>query len=367
MNLDRATLNDLDATGLSVADGTVTLIGAEIASRVNLAGAQLGGGTSGITLNADGASIRRRFILDQARIHGEVSISSVSLGSRLLLRGARIENPHGTALRLSPVDVAVDLLCTGMTASGRIDLTGARIGRRLDFTQARVTNPGGVALDARALQAAEVSLATAEPVQGAVDLSHARLGILRDTPPNWPGELRLAGCSYEALEPHLPARQRLAWLARDQASHSPQPYEQLAAWYTAAGQPTEARRVLYAAERRQRTAKALPSRAWSFLQDITVGYGYRPERAALWLSALLIIGSATYAAAPPPPLNSAGAPHFNPVIYTLDLLLPVVDLGQKHAFNPAGAEQWLSYILIAGGWVLVTTIATSIARILTRR
>jgi hypothetical protein len=30
----------------------------------------------------------------------------------------------------------------------------------------------------------------------------------------------------------------------------------------------------------------------------------------------------------------------------MDLLLPIVDLGQKHAFKPAGIEQWLSYILI---------------------
>jgi hypothetical protein len=73
-----------------------------------------------------------------------------------------------------------------------------------------------------------------------------------------------------------------------------------------------------------------------------------------------------YAAVPPAPLDPSAAPHFNPVIYTLDLLLPVVNLGQKYEFNPAGVEQWLSYILIAAGWVLATTIVTSVARILTR-
>ncbi|HVB42852.1 MAG TPA: hypothetical protein VNF47_09135 [Streptosporangiaceae bacterium] len=59
-------------------------------------------------------------------------------------------------------------------------------------------------------------------------------------------------------------------------------------------------------------------------------------------------------------------PHFNPVVYTLDLLLPLVDLGQKHAFNPAGAEQWLSYLLMAAGWIFVTTIAAAAARVLQR-
>jgi hypothetical protein len=54
------------------------------------------------------------------------------------------------------------------------------------------------------------------------------------------------------------------------------------------------------------------------------------------------------------------------VIYALDLLLPVVNLGQKYAFNPGSAEQWFSYALIAAGWPLATTIAAGLARVLTR-
>jgi len=45
----------------------------------------------------------------------------------------------------------------------------------------------------------------------------------------------------------------------------------------------------------------------------------------------------------------------------------VIDLGQKHAFNPAGAQQWFSYLLTAAGWVLATTIAAGAARVLSRR
>ena len=70
--------------------------------------------------------------------------------------------------------------------------------------------------------------------------------------------------------------------------------------------------------------------------------------------------------APPPPFQHGDTPHFNAVIYTLDLLLPVIDLGQKHAFNPAGGEQWFSYVLIAAGWLLATTIAAGVARVLSR-
>ena len=56
----------------------------------------------------------------------------------------------------------------------------------------------------------------------------------------------------------------------------------------------------------------------------------------------------------------------NPIAYTLDLLLPVVDLGQKHTYDPSGIGQSLSYLLIAAGWILVTTIATGVARALRR-
>ena len=55
------------------------------------------------------------------------------------------------------------------------------------------------------------------------------------------------------------------------------------------------------------------------------------------------------------------------MIYTLDLLIPVINLGQRNTFNPSGAEQWLSYLLIASGWLLATTVAAGIARVLNRQ
>jgi hypothetical protein len=59
-------------------------------------------------------------------------------------------------------------------------------------------------------------------------------------------------------------------------------------------------------------------------------------------------------------------PPFNPLIYTLNLLLPVVDFGQARAYDPQGPEQWLSYILIAAGWTLATAVAAGIIRVLQR-
>jgi hypothetical protein len=123
---------------------------------------------------------------------------------------------------------------------------------------------------------------------------------------------------------------------------------------------------LYARERKQRRAARPLLRFWGVVQDVTLGYGYRPWRALAWLAVLLIAGSITFALKHPPPVQPGTAPTSTPVVYTLDLLLPLVNLGQKNAFNPAGAEQWLSYALIASGWVLVTTVAAAAARVLRR-
>jgi uncharacterized protein YjbI with pentapeptide repeats len=366
LNLDRAVLADIKAHSLEVSAGSVSLLGAQLSGRLDMTGAQLSN-PGKIALDASGVSTDRRFILDRAQVSGEVRMSTTHVGSRLLLRGAQFDNPGGTALLLSPVEVAADMFCASMRVTGRTDLTGARIGRHLDLSGTHLINPGGTAFAGRALHATELSLTPAVPVQGTVDLSHARIGVLRDDPQRWPDDLRLAGLTYDVLEPQLPALRRLDWLRRGPDSSSPDPYEQLAAFYSRMGQGAEARRVLYAAERHDRSSKPWTSRAWSLLQDVTVGYGYRPFRAGLWLLALLIIGSIVYAAVPPAPLNGNTAPHFNPVIYTLDLLLPVVDLGQKHAYNPAGIEQWLSYLLTAAGWILATTVAAGVARIITRR
>jgi hypothetical protein len=366
VNLEGAALGVFHGSGL-VTRGRVSLVSTRIASDIDLSNAHLDADGSGPALAADGAAIEGVLILSGSHAAGEVCLRTVRVGQRILLKNSTIENPGAMALRLSRAQVGADVFCVGMTSTGEIRVSGARIGGELNFTDARIRNGTLTALDAAALEAGDLSLRLAEPAQGLVDLRHAHVQILRDDPERWPAQLSVDGLTYQTLEPRLPARQRLRWLARDPSGHQPRPYEQLAAHYTAIGQPAEARTVMYARERILRRAKTPLGRTWSLLQDVTIGYGYQPWRAVAWLVVLLAAGSITFALAPPPPLGSNGAPHFNPVMYTLDLLLPVVDLGQKHAFNPGGAEQWLSYLLIAAGWVLVTTVAAGAARVLSRR
>jgi cytoskeletal protein CcmA (bactofilin family) len=366
LNLDRATIMDLDGADLTVTGGTVSLVGTRIANRLNLERADLDCAGDPLALIIEGADVTGGIRLNDLRVHGETRIRTCRVGGSVLLVRTLLSNPGGVALRFTRNEVAADLYGEDFETAGELRLIDSRIGRSVILRPVRLHNPGGVAVDASGLQAIELEILPGEPIQGAVNLRHARLRLLRDDPARWPERLHLDGLTYQVLEPQLPANKRLEWLTADPDGYSPQPYEQLAALYTGVGQPAEARRVLYAKEQRQRATVTPLRRAWSYLQDMTVGYGYQPWRAAVWLVLLLAVGSVVYGIDRPHPIQ-AGAPSFNPVIYTLDLLLPIVDLGQKHTRNPTGAEQWLSYLLIAAGWLLVSTIAAGIARILSRR
>ncbi|MFC8242766.1 hypothetical protein [Streptomyces chartreusis] len=57
---------------------------------------------------------------------------------------------------------------------------------------------------------------------------------------------------------------------------------------------------------------------------------------------------------------------FQPAIYTLDLLLPLVELGQEGSYAPTGMMQWSVVALIGTGWLMATTVAAGAARVLRR-
>jgi hypothetical protein len=92
-----------------------------------------------------------------------------------------------------------------------------------------------------------------------------------------------------------------------------------------------------------------------------VGYGYRPERALAWLAGLVGLGTLVFGLHPPRSIEGGSSPPFNPLIYSLDLLLPVINFGVGRAYTSDGTYQWLAYLLTAAGWILATTIAAGVA------
>jgi hypothetical protein len=204
-------------------------------------------------------------------------------------------------------------------------------------------------------------------IEGTADFRYSRFTLIRDDLSCWPGRLRLSGLGYDALDPPLPVARRVEWPRRDADGFLPQSYETLASMYRKHGDDAAARTVLLAREREHRRQLRWYGRAWSLLQDATVGYGYRPLRAGAWPMAFLILGTLVFGLQHPPPLAGAPHPAFNPLIYTLDLLLPIVNFGLRNVYAPQGPQRWLAYALISAGWIFATTIAAGIARVLRRQ
>jgi hypothetical protein len=204
-------------------------------------------------------------------------------------------------------------------------------------------------------------------LDGTITLHGSHFDVLYIAPETWPDEVRLDGLTYTRLGPNEPAERRLQVLERDADGYVPHAYEQLTAAYRRNGDDSAARTVQLAKQRRHRTTLPWYAKAWGYLQDATVGYGFRPTRAAVWLLSLLLAGSVAYAVREPVALKPDEAPEFNPVFYTLDLLLPIIDFGQEHAYASRGAWQWFAYALVIMGWTLATTIAAGITRAISRQ
>lgn len=299
--------------------------------------------------------------------HGQVRLNGATVAGQVNLDSAVLNAPGDVALYAETLSVGTDLRAMRLRARGTLNLSGARIPRHVNLAYARLSRPGGTALRASSCVLGELWLREAAPIQGAVNLRRSQLDLLHVPPEVWPGEVKLDGLAYQRIAPHLPAEQRLPLLEREAAGYLPQGYEQLATAYRTVGDEAAARTVQLAKLRRHRRTLPPYARIWGHLQDVTVGYGFRPMRAAGWLLVLLLTGALAFGLHHPRPLKSDEAPEFNPVFYTLDLLLPIIGFGQESAFAPDGWYQWLAYLLVATGWVLVTTVAAGITRSLSRQ
>lgn len=109
-------------------------------------------------------------------------------------------------------------------------------------------------------------------------------------------------------------------------------------------------------------------RLLNWLLYLTVGYGYRTWLAGLWLTGLLLLGTELFGTAYPQHMTSTDAhgPAFNALAYTLDLLVPIADLGQQKAWQPHGVLMYCSWAFMSAGWVLTTAVLAGVTGILKR-
>ncbi|MBO0806368.1 MAG: membrane-associated oxidoreductase [Nocardiopsaceae bacterium] len=298
---------------------------------------------------------------------GETYLSGAMVGTNLDFRGAVLKNPESDALLAHGIQVGGFLSFEdNALVQGTVRMSRAKVGGEIYFSDGRFINPGKDAIRCRDAEAKRAVFGPGFTAEGTADFRHSRFSVIRDDQSSWPPELRLSGLRYDALDPPLPAAKRVAWLSRDTDGYVPQDYETLAAMYRRNGDDAAARTVLLARERARREQLPWYGRAWSLLQEVSVGYGYRPLRAGAWLAAFFGLGTLVFGLHHPPPLAGAPHPAFNSLIYTLDLLVPLVNFGLRDTYDPQGPQRWLAYLLIAVGWIFATTIAAGIARVLRR-
>jgi hypothetical protein len=311
-----------------------------------------------------GCRINGLLMLDGAHIIGSVKLDGTHLErpDEVALSADRIEIGDHLSMCATDQDLAEGIEAQPFKCNGAVVLKGARIGGDLTIRDGSFSHPPGTALDLRFAQARELYLQTADAVNGVVDLRYATARVLHDDQRIAPAQLRLDGLRYDRLEPPMPVLHRIKRIEQHTHFYLPQPFEQLALAYRSLGQDAEARTVLLAKERCLRKTLPWYRSVWGLVQDLTVGYGYRPVQAAIWLFAFLTFGSVVFATHRPTRTSSAGTTTFNPVIFTLDHLFPVIAFGQSTAFAPTPGTQWIGYVLTAAGWILTTTIVTGVTR-----
>jgi hypothetical protein len=318
-------------------------------------------------LVAQDAHIAGSLLAPRMRVTGQLRLRGTRVDGNLDLSGATLAYPDGDCLYADNVTVDGDLLATdGFTATGGISLSGARIGRDVNLDGATVN--GRLAFVEG--QAQRLRLRLTPESTGDVDLTDARLGRLYLRPDKWPAgcALDLDGFSVERIVPdgQWSARARVDWIERHTADYSPSAYEQLAATYRREGHEAEARYVLRNKELRRHRQLGPAGRLWGWVQHVTVGFGYAPGRALLWLAALLALGTAYFAGHRLDPVNAGEAPTWQPLVYTLDLIVPLVDFGHERAYDPTGLDQAVALALVILGWVLAAAVVAGASRTLKR-
>jgi hypothetical protein len=374
------------ATGSGGA-GAVRLFGARIGVNLECTMAELRN-DSGSALVADGLQVdgamylRDGFTATGSGGYGAVRLLGAHIGGLLDCTGAELRNDSGPALSADGLQVGLSLfLRGGFTAIGSGDrgavrLLGAHIGGLLDCTGAEVRNDSGPALAADGLQVDGAMYLSDFTATGggrdvAVSLTDARVGgTLRFDPArlehaaNPCRRLAVAGLTYAGVPEQVSAQGWLRLLRDGTPGYAAQPYRQLAAGCRALGAERQAREVLMA-QRDDELARAdtrWQERLWGKITKVTLGYGYQPWRALLFLAAvvalscvLAVVLGAHGALAQTRDTVASGQPCtvIQRVSVGLDLNLPVgTTLARAGCGLPRDAASATAAWLVTAGWVL---------------
>ena len=366
-------------------------------------------------LVADGAQIRGDVILsggvdatgglsfEGARIHGDLRASGARVSAGLDAGGTR-----GAALNLDRARIGGDvLLGAGFSAAGQVRLQRARIGGDLDCRGADFDAIGdagwgdaaAVLLDRAQIGGALNLQQLLRPLEGS-SLVDTRAGTLLDDAQTWGAHHSLDGFSYARFGATAPtdATMRLDWLATQRAGHfgnefRPEPWQRVIKVLRRMGRDDHATEVAIGRERHLRRIGVIGGDAPGALRwlprlghtlfGVFAGYGHRPLRVLVGACVLWLACAGMYWAADEnglmattQPQGTRSAVRLQPLAYSLDVRLPLIDLRQQRRWTPAVTDgslaspaalvQALSWFEAACGW-LATLALLAIATGLTDR
>jgi hypothetical protein len=351
------------------------LSGAKVQTRLNLEQADIGASL----LMGHGAEFQRTN-LRSAKVGGQLSLSGTKINGPLTGEVARIAGD----MFLRECVICGGANFVGAVFAGDVFLGGAKIGR-IDLHGARI--------------AGELNLAPPTPtweeqagVKSRLNLQNASCDVIQDSDQEgvWPAEIELDGFTYRRFGGlgsdaqhsivHRDPQWFVDWLAKD-APYTPQPYQQCANVLRDMGHPEMATHVLYQGRERERR-EALktgnnPRATRLFLLKCLIGYGYGHLlfwRPLLWGIALTTLGALLPEIADLWPALAGESSRWctdveagSPIVclhqqsfgwrflFSLDMLLPIVELSREHSVLQAGLDG-LAYgwFVIQGllGWVL---------------
>jgi hypothetical protein len=413
LDLSQARLDGgLNGDGVSV-EGTIRLDGARVDGPIRLEHAALAKPhdhrcLSAVSLNATG-DVQLRGL---AALGGSLAFRGASITGVFNAEDAYVTNPEGPTVSLHMAQVSGNVrLCGTFRSIGRVVLDRTVIGGRLRADGATLTfsgtgEPGHwqAAVDATSAVIRGGMNLGWRVTSGAVNLTGATTSYLADRPDrDWPAESYIGGFAYErfeAVEWHgdavWDAEARIAWLSR-MTRYDPRAWERLAAVLRTAGDGDGADTVLVAQRRHARRLRTGRRRFFDLLQDVTVRYGFRPQRALYLLVALITAvtaglslpgvqaqmratdqnalvftpsGAAPFGGEHDPPgdCGNGKVRCLSPFFYAVDTVVPLIDLHQRSTWYPAAERngvllEWLLNLCTILGWIASTVFAVSFTRL----
>ena len=395
--------------GKFTAAGAVRLHGAYIAGGLSCQGAHLNGTDNDRNALAAEQIKAGVVFLDGLTASGAIRLYGADVAGGLSCRDAQLNGADhdGNALVAERMKVGGDMLLNGnFAAAGTISLRSVRVGGAVTLAPTEPTalaGEGKVALNAAGSQiAGRLTWRPEAPVVGQVNLEGATAGELDDDWSGeraqangyWPagGELRLDGFTYGRFggDHGATVEHRKDWIRSQYerpatsatATFAAQPYEQLAAVYRKAGQDTQARDVAIARRADlRRYGKLNPYRRFgNWFLDWTIKFGYQTWRAGVGLAVVFLIfwmfsylaqqGHLMVAVGETEGLHylpsatqcTSSYPCFYPFGYTIDTVIPLIDVHQAAYWGPDGhtplGHVWVActWAATVAGWALATLL-----------